>query len=102
MNTTRTSLFLMANLGAEVSRIIAAQERTSDVGSASEAHVALTRAKNILGEIRSLPDMQPRMQELDALDRAIHTLVSNDFRSVSLAHLKSYFVPFALRLMATR
>ncbi|MHB8651714.1 MAG: hypothetical protein ACYC8S_01095 [Minisyncoccota bacterium] len=45
MNSERTSLFLMANLGAEVSRIIAAQER-HDTGTAC---MALARAENILG-----------------------------------------------------
>ena len=60
MNTARTSLFLMANLGAEVSRIISAQEQKD----ADTASTALARAENILDEITRLPDMQPRAQEL--------------------------------------
>ena len=98
MNTVRTSLFLMANLGAEVSRIISAQER-HDIGTAS---IALARAKNILGEITLLPDMKSRKEELSALSEALHSLAENGSHAISPAHLKSYFMPFALRLMMAR
>lgn len=97
MNTARTSLFLMANLGAEVSRIISAQER----GDGDSAGSALLRAENILNEIAHLPDMQSRTQELDALSKAIRSIATNA-SGVSPISLKSYFTPFALRLMASR
>ncbi|MBI5148041.1 MAG: hypothetical protein HZA37_02745 [Parcubacteria group bacterium] len=99
MNAARTSLFLMANLGAEVSRIIGAQER----GDKDSANAALLRAEKILNEIARLPDMQTRAQELEALAKAVHSITAdNSSRAVSPAHLKSYFIPFAERLLATR
>lgn len=99
MNTARTSLFLMANLGAEVSRIISAQER----GDKDSAGSALLRAENILNEIAHLPDMKPRAQELETLAEALHSLVTPiSSHTISSAHLKSYFTPFAVRLMASR
>ncbi len=99
MNTARTSLFLMANLGAEVSRIISAQER----GDKDSVGSALLRAENILNEVMSLPDMKPRAQELEALNVALRSLVAPvSSRTISPAHLKSYFVPLAVRLMHKR
>jgi len=99
MNTARTSLFLMANLGAEVSRIISAQER----GDKDSARVALFRAENILNEVMHLPDMKPRVQELEALTEALRSLIAPvSSHTISPAHLKSYFTPFAVRLMAGR
>jgi len=99
MNTARTSLFLMANLGAEVSRIIEAHERGNE-DSATRA--ALLRAENILSKIAYLPDMKTRAQELDALACALRSFAAGDSHAVSAAHLKSSFMPFALRLMTTR
>lgn len=96
MNTERTSLFLMANLGAEVSRIIGAQER----GDKDEARSALLRAEKILKEVMQLPDMKPRAQELQTLTEVLRSLPASDFHAVFSTHLKSYFTPFALRLMA--
>lgn len=95
----RTSLFLMANLGAEVSRIIAARDRDD----APAVQTALARAEGILREAMNLPDMRSREQELGALGVAIHSLAQGDApHAVSPAHLKAYFTPFALRLMARR
>jgi len=96
MNTARTSLFLMANLGAEVARIISAQEQNNT----DAASTALARAENILNEITRLPDMQPRRKELEALMGALHSLVASaSSHAISTSHLKSYFTPFAVRLM---
>jgi len=99
MNTARTSLFLMANLGAEVSRIISAVEHSND----KETHSALDRALHMLNQLKSLPEMIPRAVELDALAGVLRSLTAGDVsRAVSSQHLKSYFTPFALRLMASR
>jgi hypothetical protein len=96
MNTTHTALFLMANLGAEVSRIISAQER----GDKDSASAALLRAENILNEVGHLPDMKPRAEELKILGEVLRSLTaSNPTCTVSPTHLKSYFTPFAVRLM---
>ena len=99
MNTARTSLFLMANLGAEVSRIISAQER----GDENSASAALVRAEKILNDVGQMSDMKSRMQELKMLNEALHSLTArNSSFTISPAHLKSYFTPFAVRLMARK
>jgi len=89
----------MANLGAEASRIISAQER----GDKDYARAALLRAENILNEIMYLPDMKSRAEELKTLDEVLHSLVAPvSSHPISPAHLKSYFTPFAIRLMTSR
>ena len=92
----------MANLGAEVSRIISAQEQHN----ADAASTALARAENILDEIGHLPDMKPRAQELESLAHALHSVAVNNTSDtghhVSPTSLKSYFTPFAVRLMADK
>lgn len=96
-DTKRTSLFLMANLGAEVSRIISAKER----GDTVMMQGAFERAKSMLNEIKGLPDIQPRIVEIEMLSEAISSLAY----PVSGLHIaprdiKSYFTPFTLRLMS--
>ena len=88
----------MANLGAEVSRIISAKEKGDSVLVAG----AQERAEQMLSEIRGLPDMQSRMAEIEMLGEVIRSLTD----SVSELHItpqniKSYFMPFAMRLMTT-
>jgi len=96
MNPERTSLFLMANLGAEASRIISAQEN-GDMGASREA---FERAEKILKQIGNLPEMKQRLKELGALTLALHAYSENNPSRVPAIHLKSYFAPFAERLLA--
>ncbi len=97
MSTKRTSLFLMANLGAEVSRIISLQEKHED----ALAQEALSRANKIIIEIKALPDMKTRLQEMDALSKVIENILEpNPTLPISTKHIQSYFVPFSLRFMA--
>ena len=97
MNTQRTSLFLMANLGAEVSRIILLTEKHDD----ALAREAFIRANKIITEIKALPDMKTRLQEIDALSKVIENILeSKPAFHVPAKHIKSYFLPFSLRLMA--
>ncbi len=94
---TRTSLFLMANLGAEVSRIISAKEK----GDTVLMQGAFERAGKMLSEIKTLPDMQSRKSEIEALSEAISSLaypVSG--LHIAPQNIKSYFTPFALRLLS--
>ena len=93
----RTSLFLMANLGAEVSRIISAKEKSDS----TLMQGALERAERILDEIKGLPDIQPRIAEIEMLSHAIRSLASPT-QDLQVAHqnIKSYFMPFALRVMS--
>ena len=97
MNTQRTSLFLMANLGSEVSRIISLTEKHEDV----LAKEALSRANKIITEIKALPDMKTRLHEIDALSKVIENIVeSKPALHIPAKHIKSYFLPFASRLLA--
>ncbi|HEC30742.1 MAG TPA: hypothetical protein ENI66_01870 [Candidatus Yonathbacteria bacterium] len=99
MNTERTSLFLMANLGAEVSRIISARDRGDIVAS----HSALLRAEKMLEQIKKIVDMKPRTIELDALGVALRSCAkNNEEERVSTTHIKSYFIPFAVRMLKNR
>ena len=97
MNTKRTSLFLMANLGAEVSRIISLKEK-NELGLAKEA---LARANKIISQIKELPDMQTRLGEIDTLSEVIENIIKpNPSLDIPKKHIMSYFIPFSLRLMA--
>ncbi|MHB8651713.1 MAG: hypothetical protein ACYC8S_01090 [Minisyncoccota bacterium] len=46
--------------------------------------------------------MKSREEEFVALGEALHSLTSGNPHGIPPAHLKSYFTPFVLRLMATR
>lgn len=91
MNTARTPLFLMANLGAEVSRLLSSKEK----GDTTLIKHSLERAERILVEIQTLPEMRSRAIELAALHEAIAT-----DGLASPQALKAYFEPFALRAVS--
>jgi len=96
MNVERSSLFLMANLGSEVSRMISCFEGGED----KEVAGALGRALEILKKIREFPEMGPRGKEFDLLERALkESIKKNSPLSINHAHLKSYFHPFVIRQM---
>jgi len=99
MNVQRTSLFLMANLGAEVSRIISARDRKENgVMTAS-----LRRADKMIEEIMMLEDMKPRKVEVELLSNAIRSIIepSTDM-SINTKSLQDYFTPFIDRFTSTR
>lgn len=99
MTNERTSLFLMANLGAETTRLISAREQNNN----DNARVCLARAEHILDELSALPDMKSREEELRLLRDSLKKIVDEQSGpTVTPLYLKSYFTPFALRLMATR
>ena len=94
--TERTTLFLMANLGAEVSRLIAACQRSDP----ELTRAALERADTIIQQIERREDIQPRIEEIRLLSQAIHSFAKPDENmSISPQSLKSYFIPFAIRSM---
>lgn len=99
MINERTSLFLMANLGSETTRLISAREQNDY----DNALASLTRAEKILDELTALPDMKNREEELQILRNSLKKLASlQTNHSITPHHLKSYFIPFAIRLIATR
>jgi hypothetical protein len=96
MNTERTSLFLMANLGAEVSRLLSAKEKNDT----AETNESLARALKIIEKINAMSDMQTRLGEISLLRQVIVDIVEpKPILQASRKELTSYFEPFALRLL---
>ena len=99
MNTTRTPLFLMANLGSEVSRIFSALES----GKGDQAKLAYLRAGHIILQIKQFPEMLPRVEEINQLVRVLDELLKEKPKyQVSRGNMEAYFQPFILRLFAQR
>ncbi len=84
----------MANLGAEVSRLLAA--RVS--GDARALDASLSRSLEILEKIQRLESKGSRQNELLLLKEAVLNASQSDAVSES-ANLEAYFVPFAKRLL---
>lgn len=91
MNNARTPLFYMANLGAEVSRLLSFRAQ----GDTARADACLARTQAILVKIAEFPEMRSRTPEIDILKQAIVGTIS-----IPSDQLKAYFVPFALRITA--
>lgn len=94
MNTDRTPLFYMANLGSEISRALSEYQK-KDFQSMS---ASTSRAKNIITEIKKFPEMKGRTNELEILKSIIDDLNMRKLE-VNKDHLINYFTPFAMRLM---
>ena len=93
--TQRTSLFLMANLGSEVSKIISAKEKNDG----EMLDLARAKATLILSELKQLPDTKNNT-EIDILAKVIADLTKKvSAFHISSKNLKAYFLPFTLRLM---
>ena len=99
MNNKRTPLFLMANLGSEVTRLFAALEKKDAVLTQG----AYERACKILTEVMTFPEMQNRNAEFAILKNVLDDLaLAHNTLSIKPQHLKAYFMPFALRVMSSR
>ncbi|MBI3888680.1 hypothetical protein HY311_02720 [Candidatus Nomurabacteria bacterium] len=95
MNTTRTPLFYMANLGSEVSRALLEYEKKDYV----KMHNSISRAKDIILKIEEFPEMKGRTGELEILKSIIENLNQKKFE-LNKNQLLDYFNPFSIRLMA--
>ena len=96
MNTQRTSAFLMANLGAEVLRILSAKDHNNEL----QIRECFERASKILKQIMTLPDMKTRKVEMNALSLLLHDMtIPNPTIHVSRNNISSYFTHFAMRVM---
>jgi len=86
----------MANLGAEVSRALSAQEK----GDTQATENAITRSMSIIEKILSFEEMKPRTGEINILKKILKSISENNtnFSPRESENLKSYFYPFALRL----
>jgi len=94
MNTVRTPLFYMANLGAEVARLSIARER-----SVVDTEASLARCLHILDEYESIETSPGGRKEAETLRRVLVDFVKEGGQySVNAEQLEEYFMPFALRL----
>lgn len=92
----RSSLFLMANLGSEVSRLLSFEEK----GDVVEVEKSYQRSKRILEQIEDCPQMKSRHMEVAILGEVIEDLVTSKKKySVYSEDLQNYFIPFATRLL---
>jgi len=94
MNTNRTSLFYMANLGSEVSRVLSEYEKKDFKNMRS----SIFRAKDLIKKIEEFSDMKGRTGELEILKSIIDGLNVKKLE-VDKDQLINYFTPFAMRLM---
>jgi hypothetical protein len=95
MNTARTPLFYMANLGAEVSRALLEYQKEDY----EKMENSIIRAKDIMTKIEEFPEMKSRTGELEILKSIIEDLNQKKFE-LDKDQLISYFSPFAMRLMS--
>lgn len=94
MNTARTSLFYMANLGSEVSRVLLEYEKEDF----EKMRDSIARAKNIIEKIKEFPEMKGRTGEIEILKSILDDLNQKKFE-LNKDQLLNYFSPFAIRLM---
>jgi len=95
MNTGRTTLFYMANLGAEISRALSEYQR----GDFVEMKNSNARANDMITKIMEFPEMKDRAGELLILQSIIEDLNREKFE-LDKDQLLDYFSPFANRLMS--
>lgn len=96
MNTVRTPLFYMANLGSEFSRILL-EHKKKDFG---KMHNSILRAKNIIEKIEAFPEMKERARELEILKLIIDDLnLKQKKLEINNKHLINYFTPFVMRFI---
>lgn len=96
ISSTRTSLFLMANLGSEMVRLFAAVERHDELRAAQSA----ARATFIINELESHEELRGRTAEVKVLAAIVEDVRSGAKKlSVSRRQIERYFLPFALKVM---
>ena len=95
MNTTRTPLFYMANLGSEITRALLEYQKEDFLNM----HNSILRAKGIVEKIKEFPEMKGRTGELEILKSIIKNLSQKKFE-LDKNQLLDYFSPFAIRLMS--
>ncbi|MDO8518357.1 MAG: hypothetical protein Q7S26_03650 [bacterium] len=96
MNNARTPLFLMANLGSEVSRVLSCRDK----GQKVETQQAYERAQRIVAQIKEFPEMKSRLMEIEILSQVLGELQKeHSTLAISSQHLREYFQPFAQRLL---
>ncbi len=96
MSSKRSALFLMANLGSEVSRLYGCVEEKEH----RRARESKKRALAIIEELKKSPELRHRTEEVRLLADIIEDLMSEPRKYiVKKKDCEEYFFPFALRLM---
>jgi len=95
MNTDRTPLFYMANLGSEVSRILLEYKKEDF----EKMRNSILRAKNIIKKIEEFSEMKGRTGEINILKSIIDNLNQKKLE-INKEHLINYFTPFTTRFMS--
>ena len=96
MNTLRTPLFLMANLGAEVSRFFNAIGKHDK----ESALLASERARKMVLQIEGFPQMESRKEEVEKIMMILDDCMKEEKNlKVSPHDLQNYFLPFATRFL---
>ena len=95
MNTTRTPLFYMANLGSEISRALLEYDKEDF----KKMQSSTLRAEDIIKKIKEFPEMKGRAGELEILESIVKDLNQKKFE-LDKDQLLGYFYPFAVRLMS--
>ena len=93
MNTNRTCLFYMANLGSEMSRVLLEYERKDF----QRMQDSIIRTENIIQKIKKFPSMKGRTGEIEILESIVDDLSQKKFE-LNKDQLLDYFSPFAIRL----
>ena len=75
MNTNRTPLFYMANLGSEISHALLEYEKKDF----QKMRDSIFRAENIIKKIKEFPEMKGRTGELEILKSIIKNLSQKKF-----------------------
>lgn len=96
MNTERTSLFYMANLGSEVERIFSLKKR----GMEEESKEAYARALNIIEKLISHRELSGRTGEIKLLKNYLGESIKNLQDQVIQEEWRNYFMPYVTRLLA--
>ncbi|OGZ04176.1 MAG: hypothetical protein A2648_01155 [Candidatus Lloydbacteria bacterium RIFCSPHIGHO2_01_FULL_41_20] len=97
MKTERTTLFLMANLGSEMSRLFSFKERGENELAKSSAE----RAIKIIDSIVAKPNIGGGKSEAEILRSIVSDMISAlPNYSIGEKELNSYFMPFAIRAMS--
>ncbi len=95
IENTRTPAFLMANLGAEVSRIFSYKEK----GDVINIQKASSRAREIVSQIFQFDEMKARRNEIEKIADVIDSVLSNNGLEISKKDIENYFNSLAIRLI---
>lgn len=96
MPFARTPVFLMANLGSEISLLFSCKEK----GEKEMANGAAQRAEKIMSELLHHPELNGGKREVEILQEIItDSLSPTPQLQIKRKEMENYFLPFALRVL---